>query len=576
MKWVFDSEVYSNFYMIAFLSNKGDVKSFRHPFSRDDKKQIVKILENDTVMGFNSLNYDLPILGLALNNASDSKIKKASDKIIQNNLKWWESDTLPYCKDHVDLIEVAFGKASLKIYGGRLNSPRMQSLPIHFDKVLTEGEKDLIEDYCINDLKVTAILAKALQPQLKIRRDMTKQYKVNLMSKSDAQIAEAVLKKELPQTSTRVIEPGYTFKYDSPHWLKFQSPELKDALEIVKNTDFVVRDTGKVMLPDEIKTVDVFGKKYKMGIGGLHSTEKKQSIVEDESIVISDHDVASYYPSIILNERLYPEHLGPEFLTVYQDIVDRRLAAKKSGDKVVADTLKIVINGSFGKFGSKWSVLFAPEMLIQVTITGQLALLMLIDMMEHQKIPVISANTDGIVLACPTDRIKIRDKVIAEWESATGFVTEETRYKALHSRDVNNYLAIKPDGRYKGKGVFAKPSMSKNAHYPIVYQAVAKYLAQGVEVSDTIVACDDITKFCAIRTVKGGAIDQDGIELGGAIRWYYAKGVDEPIRYQINGNKVPETDGARALMQLPESIPKDVNYTWYVNKAMKVLEDLGC
>ncbi len=125
--WVFDSEVYKNFYMIAFMSASKGVKSFRAPFSSEQTKEIKSILKNDTIVGFNSMNYDLPLLSLALNNASEAKIKKRSDEIIQNNLRFWQGGELPECKDHMDLIEVAFGKASLKIYGGRLNSKRMQS-----------------------------------------------------------------------------------------------------------------------------------------------------------------------------------------------------------------------------------------------------------------------------------------------------------------------------------------------------------------------------------------------------------------------------------------------------------------
>ena len=57
-----------------------------------------------------------------------------------------------------------------------------------------------------------------------------------------------------------------------------------------------------------------------------------------------------------------------------------------------------MLNGTFGKTGSPYSVLFAPEMMIQTTITGQLALLMLIEHLETASISVISANTDGIVI----------------------------------------------------------------------------------------------------------------------------------------------------------------------------------
>lgn len=64
-------------------------------------------------------------------------------------------------------------------------------------------------------------------------------------------------------------------------------------------------------------------------------------------------------------------------------------------------TFKIVLNGTFGKLGSKYSFLYSPNLMIQVTITGQLALLMLIEALEAAGISVVSANTDGIVSRCP-------------------------------------------------------------------------------------------------------------------------------------------------------------------------------
>src|SRR5206468_2305863 len=114
---------------------------------------------------------------------------------------------------------------------------------------------------------------------------------------------------------------------------------------------------------------------YKMGIGGLHSTESEVAHIAEADTLLLDRDVVSYYPSIILNQHLFPSHLGRDFLRVYRSIVERRVGAKKAGNKVVADSLKITINGSFGKLGSIYSILFAPDLMIQVTITGQLALL---------------------------------------------------------------------------------------------------------------------------------------------------------------------------------------------------------
>ena len=48
-----------------------------------------------------------------------------------------------------------------------------------------------------------------------------------------------------------------------------------------------------------------------------------------------------------------------------------------------------------------------------------------------------------------------------------------------------------------------------------------------------------------------------------------------PITNAINGNKIPKTDGAQLCMKLPQEIPKDIDYAWYVNETYDILRDLG-
>ena len=66
---------------------------------------------------------------------------------------------------------------------------------------------------------------------------------------------------------------------------------------------------------------------------------------------------------------------------------------------------------------------------------------MLIERIELLGIPVVSANTDGVIVKCPKVRQTELNAVISKWETDTGFETEETRYTAIFSRDVNNYFA---------------------------------------------------------------------------------------------------------------------------------------
>ena len=153
-----------------------------------------------------------------------------------------------------------------------------------------------------------------------------------------------------------------------------------------------------------------------MGIGGLHSTESGRSVHSDHEYVLVDADVASQYPSIILQTGLTPMSLGEPFLEVYGAIKDERLVAKRAKDKVKDKGLKIALNGSYGKLGSPYSVLYAPHLMIATTLTGQLSLLMLIERAESAGIPVVSGNTDGVVFRCPRKLYGgvDRDRLLAE------------------------------------------------------------------------------------------------------------------------------------------------------------------
>lgn len=238
------------------------------------------------------------------------------------------------------------------------------------------------------------------------------------------------------------------------------------------------------------------------------------------------------------------------------------------------ESLKITINSGFGKFGSKWSALYGPNLLIQTTVTGQLSLLMLIEALESAGISVVSANTDGIVIYCHKRNKAVLEQKVKEWEAATGFNTEETEYVALYSRDINNYLALKPKGKYKAKGTYADAELSKTPTAQVCVQAVVDFLQLGIPIRSTVESCQDIRQFVCVRSVTGGAV-KDGQYLGKAVRWYYAKGQTGTINYKKNGNKVPVTDGAKPLMELPGTLPQDVDYDWYVEKAESILKDFG-
>lgn len=592
-RWVFDIEIFKNFFF--FAAKKVGVDECFVVYGTENtpipKEMLDYFVRRHCLIGFNSFNFDVPIIGAALALGSVEAVKKVSDQIIIDKVRRYDFERrfdipIPPINE-IDIMEVCPLKGGLKMYGARLHAKTIQEIPISPENYLMAEEKTAVGNYCINDLALTELLVTELEKELELRKRLGDQYGLDLRSRSDAQIAERVIEAEIKKVTGKkitkpLVPPGTVFRYNKPDWMGFQTEPLQKLLDDVVGAEFVVGPKGSCSLPKVLDGRQVMIGKgvYRLGIGGLHSSEKCQAYRSDKDRVLIDRDVASYYPAIILNQRLYPEHIGPDFIDIYGEIVSRRLEAKKvkSSD---ADSLKIVINGTYGKFGSKYSAVYSPQLSIQVTMTGQLALLMLIEYAHILGFEVVSANTDGLVFYVERDRVEELDGFIKSWEAHTGFITEETRYTALFSRDVNNYIAIKEDGSTKTNGAYKLPKGSfrfaKNPDCAIVTKAVLAHLTKGEDIATTIEACKDIREFLVVRKVEGGAL-WAGQSVGSVIRWYFSRHCSQNIEYgsgDKKGDKVPNSEKARVVLELPDEFPNDIDYLTYIEMAQKVLLDIG-
>lgn len=647
-----DTECYPNYW----LCNVGE-QAFQlfdgHPL---DTIGLRRALTTSTLRTFNGNHYDIPMISLALTGADNATLWNATKAIIEGGLMPWEFERefaiTILAVDTVDLMNVAPGVGSLKAYGGKMHMRKLQDLPIDVGSRIDLFDRPVVREYCFNDCETTDALGEAMSAQVKLREDMSVEYGIDLRSKSDAQIAEAAMKATLPfEPVVPTIAVGATFCYRPPSWMKFRTQYMQDIFAFLCRNSFAINPSGGISPGCDNVFVDWgkdslrldhhgrFSKRpagwqhqlvrigdttYAMGIGGLHSTESRRTIVVPAGYRLLDRDVASYYPSLILETGIAPSQIGPVFQDIYRGWYDRRLEAKHSGNKKVANSLKTLLNGTFGKLGSKFSIFYAPSELIQVTLTGQLALLMLIETLECSGIKVVSANTDGIVMMLRDDQMPAYTACIAWWEQTTGFETEETEYRLLASRDVNSYVAIGVDGKVKTKGAYAPPEPGPsgwpNPTTQVCVDAVCAYLKHGTPVEQTILGCTDVRQFVTIRDVKGGAVwssKQIAVDdwvlirdvgtaknlwsaagdptttverksrprprmvwienerLGRIARWYYATGDTGPIRYRTSGATVPKSEGCKPLMTLPDTLPLDVNYIWYFTEAYSLLADLG-
>lgn len=587
-----DIECLPNYFLIVIKGLqsgkylKMDMYGAGTKLTKEQRSKLHHMLSRYTSFGFNSVKYDMPLVNYALGGATCKEIYEASKNIIEKNQPDWLTyrnlgiEPRPY--DHFDISEPSPAvMISLKNYGTRVGSKKLQEFYLDPHVAISEDQVKGLTEYCENDVEVTHDLYKAIEDRIELRVSMGKQYGLDLRSKSDAQIAETVITSELSKLGVTARKPelpnSFKAHYQAPNYIEFKDKRLNELVEMLEDINFDIAANGSVKMPKILSNHKIIlgNTTYKMGIGGLHSQEKSISVISDDENVMRNADFASYYPFIILNQELFPKHLGKKFLKVYREIVETRIKAKAEGNKLVADSLKITINGSFGKFGSKYSKLYSPNMLLATTITGQLTLLMLIEQLELHGISVVSANTDGLEYFCPRDKVDLAESIIFDLELITGFDMEHGEYKALHAKDVNNYVAVY-DGYVKSKGLYAETTLSKGRSTPIVYEAIRKYLLNGTSFHTTITECKDINQFVSARTVKSGGVWK-GDYLGKMVRWYYSTEGDK-ITYSNNGNLVPKTaegNGVKPMMDLTEDIPTDMDYDWYFDEAVSKLKDLG-
>lgn len=619
---VYDCELIGNrnpvFLVCYEVVETGETGSFWHHEPGDMDRLLATLKREDlTWISFNGNNFDVPVISAAISGKSVFTLKEIANEIILRGGKAWEmSSMFDYDHvnfDHIDLIEVAPGvRTSLKAFAGRMGYKTMVDLPFEHDQDLDPSDMEVLESYCKNDLGVTKALLNRLKPEIELRKEMSAEHGIDLRSKSDAQVAEAVLKKAANIKGKSPVRPSHV-SYTAPSFIETNSSVINELIERLNRTNFSINmANGQVEAPAFLsEPIEVCGGTYQCGIGGLHSTHDKKLYVEaSEDVLISDFDVASYYPNIMLNAGFVPHFEGgggPRFIAAYRDIYEKRIEAKHAGNKKVSNALKISLNGTFGKLGSPYSAFYSPDMMLAVTLTGQLNLLCIIyDLGFNANVKVLSANTDGVTVQYPR---KYRDRVLRVFtrnHARTGFEYEETHYKTIAMKDVNNYIAVtavckgsgeaKQDGLYevrtsgevKRKGLYAEAGLMKNPTMQVCSNMAADYLKSGALPSEAIEKYTDIRDFVAIRAVRGGGIQYDSlVEVDDWVQvkpgeWYRQAWLDDGVKKSTVKRKSPPnpvlvgTGGIKFgriarwyMSNLQSSRPLTINYVGSGNKVPK-------
>jgi len=306
--------------------------------------------------------------------------------------------------------------------------------------------------------------------------------------------------------------------------------------------------------------------------------------------VIRNYDVASYYPHLMVlcgyTSRNIP---SPE---TFANVLERRLKAKEEGDKHTSDTLKLVVNTTYGAMLNQYNDLFDPLMGRSVCISGQLFLLDLTYgyLEACDTVKIIQTNTDGVLISVDDSELPKIHAVNREWEERTGFTLEEDKVRKVVQANVNNYIMVMFDGQVKTKGGYVTYGIAPagawnvNNDYVIVKKAIIDYFVKDKPVEETILACDNILEFQYIAKAGGKyshvyhIVNGNKIQVQKVNRVYATKDWRMGTLYKVH----VETGRPSKIGGLPANCIIDnkneltieaVDKDHYVQKAKKMIDD---
>lgn len=486
-----------------------------------------------------------------------------------------------------------------------------------FERFIPREYLQEMADYNDNDVYIVAELIRMNQEEILLRYRISEEYNVDVYSASRSTIADKVIVKLYSKFTglhpkafidTKTIRRKILVSEILSDKIAFSTPELNDILSDIRSL------TLKGEKGEFDREFTFMGTSYTIATGGLHSNEIPAVYVENSDSIIVDRDVASYYPNMIRSLKVCQKHLIPKaWFRIADTIVDERLEHKhlakdKSLDVMERDKhataaacLKIVANaGIFGKMGSEKSFLCDKKAMYQVTINGQLFLLMLIEKLELAGIHVISANTDGIVTIVPRELEQTADDICHWWEKHLGLELEFTYYTKYVTEGVNSYLTVKRGGSSKFKGRM-NPKMfledlSKGYNSPIVAKCVTEYFINGTPVMETLRNAKSILDFCRTQNVNhkyrlefthvvDGKIRTDVVQrntrfyissTGGTLMKVESMGWNEHNEEQVKKSSLCAGQRVSICNTVDDTDISElnVNYLYYYNEAMAIIEPI--
>lgn len=488
-----------------------DIEVFNHDWlviCKNIETQERTVIHNDTTalrafheaenlyVTFNGKHYDSYIFKALLCGATPELAKEINDFIIVEQRQGFEHWFLRKTYLSLNVVDVRDDMQqtnSLKSIEGHFYEPiRESSIPFDLPRELTEAEIQETIEYCSWDVDKTEDIFRARKDYFKTKEDLGAEIGLSMIesiSSTNAKLTARYLNAVPIETCD---EREYVF------------PEMIDQVKLAPQVAFFEKMWDE-SIPDEelFKSnleIELGGMQVKYGFGGVHGGLNHYQEEETETRVLVNYDVASLYPSLMINFGYISRAMRDKdrFVSTYH----RRLKAKADGDKKLANALKLVLNTTYGAMLNTWNPLFDPLMGRSVCITGQLLLTdLLLDLLTIAGIKALNFNTDGVLLSVERKNLESVRMVCAAWEKKTGFTLEEEFVKKIVQKDVNNYWMKGADGKVKIKGgwlvhgVTPVGAWSINNSIVAIKQAMVDYFDNGTPVAETILKNQNVFDF---------------------------------------------------------------------------------
>ena len=475
-------------------------------------------------------------------------------------------------------MQITMHYRNVQEYDGDFSSP----LPLEdFQKMI---------GYNINDVDSTTELLNRLSKDIALRSFIEEEYGINAYSMDSVKFGETLLAKkycEVTGISKKQLEEMRSPMDYIPlkdvilPFITYKNPKLQEVLEEMKE---------QIVYSKERKGYEkqfvLSNTTLSIGVGGIHSINKPKIYVPKENEYIGHADVASMYPSFIVQYKWIPRHLGEEFWQVYAGIYHERIEAKHSGQKLKSDALKLTLNSVTGKMQQETSWMYDPFSVFKIRINGQLVLLMLVDRLLELGCEIIQVNTDGVMYVAKKDVYDGIGEAIKEVEDITKLSFETDRYEAFYQYAVNDYFGV-VDGWSKShdpklierKGMFITENRLGKGMAPVIIpKAVINYFLTKEPVANFIKKQTDIKDFLMTQRVDRKFKVVHGSTPVQRISRYYASTNGEYLFKEDGVDKVSNmlTKSGVTILNEFDDLPiecRKINYRYYISEASKIIAD---